>query len=273
MSSNKIPKVKDVKKIIESITSEKSSIAESIAESVAESISVSATATASTSSIPVKTLKFKGKGKGKATLSKVTISNDVSTDKKGFVESLRTVIINKIMTVVHHPKFKWIVAALLLCGLVFAYFKYQQYIKNKKLKLNKAIANEVKSTLPQSQQSQPQSHQSHQSHQSQQSQQQMQMQRQLIEEEARKQFEAQLIQQQYLQMQNLQQKEHMEKPVKNNKKTVKINPPVDSTTEEDTEEVFIEDQNVMNHNLTMDEMNAIDKQLEDVNIDNIINSD
>ncbi len=29
----------------------------------------------------------------------------------------------------------------------------------------------------------------------------------------------------------------------------------------------------MTHNLTMDEMNAIDKQLEDVNIDNIVNSD
>ncbi len=33
-----------------------------------------------------------------------------------------------------------------------------------------------------------------------------------------------------------------------------------------SEEVFIEHENVMSHNLTVDEMNAIDKQLEDVNI-------
>jgi hypothetical protein len=42
--------------------------------------------------------------------------------------------------------------------------------------------------------------------------------------------------------------------------------------EEDTEssdEVFIENENVMVHNLTIDEMNAIDKQLEDININNM----
>jgi type III secretory pathway component EscV len=38
---------------------------------------------------------------------------------------------------------------------------------------------------------------------------------------------------------------------------------------ESSEEVFIENENVMNHNLTRDEMNAIDKQLEDINIDDM----
>jgi hypothetical protein len=38
---------------------------------------------------------------------------------------------------------------------------------------------------------------------------------------------------------------------------------------ESSEEVFIEHENVMNHNLTIDEMNAIDKQLEDANFNNM----
>ncbi len=39
---------------------------------------------------------------------------------------------------------------------------------------------------------------------------------------------------------------------------------------ESSEEVFIEDEHILNHNLTAEEMNSIDKQLEDVNIDNLI---
>jgi len=39
-----------------------------------------------------------------------------------------------------------------------------------------------------------------------------------------------------------------------------------------SEEIFIEDKNVMEHNLTAEEMNAIDKQLEDVNLDHLMHA-
>ncbi len=39
-----------------------------------------------------------------------------------------------------------------------------------------------------------------------------------------------------------------------------------------SEEIFIEDKNVMEHNLTAEEMYAIDRQLEDVNIDHLMHA-
>lgn len=44
---------------------------------------------------------------------------------------------------------------------------------------------------------------------------------------------------------------------------------VSTESDSSSEEVFIEDKNIMNHNLTQDEINAIDKQLEDGGIDHI----
>jgi hypothetical protein len=44
------------------------------------------------------------------------------------------------------------------------------------------------------------------------------------------------------------------------------------TETSNSEEIFIEDKNVMEHNLTAEEMNAIDKQLEDVNLDHLMHA-
>jgi hypothetical protein len=135
MSSSQTPEMKvakTVKKIIESLTN-------------SHTISDSASHTSTSSVSPVKIVKVvKGNTKvgnikggnikgGNIKGPKINIKTSVAKSTN-FIDSIKTNVIKKIMTYVSHPKFKWIVAALLLCTLAFAYFKYQQHIKNKKLK-------------------------------------------------------------------------------------------------------------------------------------------
>lgn len=274
MSSSQTPEMKvakAVKKMVESLTQSNSHVS-------SETLSNSASSSSSSKHVsvsPVKVVKIKGKGKGgnvnvKGGASKgSTIGKGVKSPLKvkseGFIDSIKTNVIKKIMTIVSHPKFKWIVAAILLCLLAFAYFKYQQHLKNKKL-------NATKKNLPQNINKAPQTV----SHTAPQLAPPMPQMNQISnlsfnEDEIRKQYEAKLMQQQISLMQE-QMNANTNKPAQK-PKHVKIANPVDSTTEDESEEIFMEDQNVMKHNLTMDEMNALDKQLEDVNIDNIINSD
>jgi hypothetical protein len=289
MSSSQTPEMKvakTVKKIIESLTN-------------SHTISDSASHTSTSSVSPVKIVKVvKGNTKvgnikggnikgGNIKGPKINIKTSVAKSTN-FIDSIKTNVIKKIMTYVSHPKFKWIVAALLLCTLAFAYFKYQQHIKNKKLK---AVKNGPTPSQAQSQTSSQEPSQAQAPAQSQAQprnnmvkepipQQFQQFSNMRINEEAiRKHLEAQLmLQQQQINTVNMMQEKQNSKNQVNVKpgkkqKNVKIVHPEESTTEEESEEIFMEDQNVMTHNLTMDEMNAIDKQLEDVNIDNIVNSD
>jgi hypothetical protein len=283
MSSSQTPEMKvskTVKKIIESLTN-------------SHTISDSGSHTSTSSISPVKVVKvvkggnIKGvniKG-GNIKGPKINMKTSVAKSTN-FIDSIKTNVIKKIMTYVSHPKFKWIVAALLLCTLAFAYFKYQQHIKNKKIKAVKNSSAQANAKAQPPAQAQIQNnHNIAKEPMPQQFQQFSNV--GLNEETIRNQLDAQLIQQQLMQQQLMHQqlnkvqmmqekansKNHVNVKPGKKQKNVKIVDPEESTTEDESDEIFMEDQNVMTHNLTMDEMNAIDKQLEDVHIDNTVNSD
>uniref|UniRef100_A0A6C0HV89 Uncharacterized protein n=1 Tax=viral metagenome TaxID=1070528 RepID=A0A6C0HV89_9ZZZZ len=175
-------------------------------------------------------------------------------------------IMFKIINYVQHPKFKWVVIAILLCIFAFVYFKTQSKpVKkdaksdakkdNLNVRLNKnghpeLVEKEKPLTFgfkdPELQQKIEQLDNKQQQFFMKQMQQQMQMPPQ--------------------QMQMPQQHNHMAPPQHHQHQ---VPQPVSQQKEEtdsseESEEVFIENENIMNHNLTMEEMNAIDKQLEDV---------
>ncbi len=208
----------------------------------------------------------------KSTLTTSFTSHSSATD----IDSKSEGIINKIMEYINHPKFKWVVLALLLCIFAFIYFKTQSkpVKKNSKddakkdnlnVRLNKnghpelvekdkpmtfgikdKSLQEKLEHLDNKQQQQffmKQMQQQHHQHQHQMAPQQM-----APQQMAPQQMAPQMVPQQP-QMAPQQQHQQAEN---------------DTSDSESSEEVFIENENIMNHNLTMEEMNAIDKQLEDV---------
>jgi hypothetical protein len=232
-------------------------------------------------------------------------------------------IIQTILGVVKHPKFKWIVIAVLLCVCVFVYFKSQnkqtkqankeqiedsrldiiqdkdgrpilvdlkekEYMdkisqlekKEKQLndKINQMNANNMRSNNMRSDNMQSDNMRSDnnqypntQAPSAQKAQeeaaavQRTQQAAQRAQQEAaaqRAQQEAYRVQQEAAAAQRAQQEAY------------RVQQEADAAQRaqqetESSEEVFIENENVMNHNLTRDEMNAIDKQLEDINIDDM----
>jgi hypothetical protein len=205
---------------------------------------------------------------------------------------LKKTIIQTILGIVKHPKFKWMVIAVLLCICVFVYFKSQnrqtkqankEQIEDTRLdiakdkdgrpilvdlkekeymdkisqmeqrekqlheKINQMNSNNMRSNNNQ----QSKQHQDmHAIQQAQQAQQAAAFHRAQQEAEAQRVHRAR----QEAEAQRAQQPTfHRES----------------ESESESSDEVFIENENVMNHNLTREEMNAIDKQLEDININNM----
>ncbi len=224
-------------------------------------------------------------------------------------------IFNYVLNLLKHPKFKWALIAILLCIVVFIYFrsqnkkhvkdktdpvkedtrfenidiqkdkngrpilvdkKEQEYMdkitqlekKEKELlaKINQINTNNILNKQASSHQQE--AHARAQAQQEAQARAQAQQQAQAqARAQAQAQAQAQLQAQQQAQQQaqaqaQAQQQAHSRAQVQQQAQQQARD------NEEDTEssdEVFIENENVMNHNLTMDEMNAIDKQLEDMN--------
>jgi hypothetical protein len=206
-------------------------------------------------------------------------------------------IIQTILGIVKHPKFKWMVIAVLLCICVFVYFKSQNKqtkkdnkeqiedtrlditqdkdgrpilvdLKEKKYmdkisqleqkekqlneKINQITANNMRSNNNQPAKAQQADAIAAQRAQHAEAQQAAAMQR------ARQEAEAQ---QAAIAIQRAQQAEAQH--------AASLQRAQQMVESDSSEEVFIENENVMNHNLTRDEMNAIDKQLEDINIDDM----
>ena len=238
-------------------------------------------------------------------------------------------IIQTILGVVKHPKFKWIVIAILLCVCVFVYFKSQnkqtkkeqiedtrldiiqdkngrpmlvdlkekEYMdkisqleqKEKQLqeKINQINANNIRSNnnqqdaqklTPQVAQQAQQAEAAHRAAQqataaaqrAQQAQQAAAAQR--AAQQAQQAQHAQQAQQAAAaqRAQQTQQAEAAQRAQQAQQAAAANRAAQHASVEsESSEEVFIENENVMNHNLTRDEMNAIDKQLEDINIDDM----
>jgi hypothetical protein len=171
-------------------------------------------------------------------------------------------IIDKVLMFVKHPKFKWVVLGVILITLALGYFKYQQKLKAAKNKLEKTeTKNSDKDVLRQ-----------------QLLKQQFEM-AQIQAAQQAAQMQAQMQAAQQVSHQSSHQASHQsqasqvsKESMVNTKKSKKHRPPTPSDSSESSnssEEVFIEDQNVMRHNLTQEEMNEIDRHLENVNIDNL----
>jgi hypothetical protein len=149
----------------------------------------------------------------------------------GYVTALKSVFT--------HPKFKWIIIFVLLCGVAFYYFKFQR--KNKlPIRLGP-----LKAQQPAPQQNIFQQH--------------MAMKQNMLNNEA-----VQMQAQAQAEAQARAHAQMMLKKTQEVKKPVQRAQPIQESSDESSEEVFIEDNKVMEHNLTADEMHAIDKQLEDV---------
>jgi hypothetical protein len=217
-----------------------------------------------------------------------TSNSSVSENDSG----LSNGIMEKVMIVVKHPKFKWVVIAILLCVCAFIYFKTQKPSKNVKedtrkdkldVKLNKNGHPEL-----------VEKNKSDKSVKFEFKDKNLQKKLEELDNKQQQQFFTNHMQQMNQQPQMMQppqhhhtqphvpQPHHMPPPQQVPKvpqqvpkvpQTVQAPQQVpqvqsiakDSDSEEtESEEVFIENENIMNHNLTMEEMNAIDKQLEDI---------
>ena len=173
-----------------------------------------------------------------------TFTDNTSTVSEKVVQASNG-ILDTIMNIIKHPKFKWILVTIILCTLILFYFKSQNKQDKPKDKSKKEPIKE-KLTQDNHMPSEKEIHA-------------------LLEKE----LKDKLIREQMLQA-HLNQHQHQHQPQhKPPQKSQPPPPPQEESDSDSSEEVFIEDENVMNHNLTMDEMNAIDMQLEDVNLDNL----
>jgi hypothetical protein len=165
----------------------------------------------------------------------------------------KTNMMTHLLSLVKHPKFKWVIITILLCISAFVYFKTQKKKvvkkdnKNVELKLNKNNKPEIVEKNNN-------------------------IKFEFKDKEFQKKIEQLDNQQQAYLNQMHQHHNHagVSAPALQPLHKVPIHAPQEQQQEqnnEDTEssdEVFIENENIMNHNLTMEEMNAIDKQLEDI---------
>jgi len=200
-----------------------------------------------------------------------TFTNDTIVEKSsGFF--------TKFLDIISHPKFKWILLAIILTIIAFLYFKSQ----NKQIEKhspNDATYNVVQdengkpllvevSDMPNVERMKQQTDQQIRQQTDQQMRQQMRQQiRQQMEQEMEQQIRQEMEQQMRQQMEQ-QNRQQVNQQKKQNKKSIS---PISEESVDSSDEVFIEDENIMKHNLTAEEMNAIDRQLEDVNIDHLIN--
>jgi len=189
-------------------------------------------------------------------------------------------IVSKILGFVSQPKFKWYVLGLLLCIVAFIYFKSQnkkpktEIIEPEKEPIKEEFntqKNEIETSIAERD-------------------------KLWISKinEMKQEFTNQLTRQADVnsqliaQLNNAQNNQNQRRPSRRRAPTQthhqpsqphsQPQPPTkqhDSeqlTETSNSEEIFIEDKNVMEHNLTAEEMNAIDKQLEDVNLDHLIHA-
>ncbi len=151
-----------------------------------------------------------------------------------------TMVLNKAKEMLNNPKVKWVFLAILLCIAAFLYFRMQKKRSDTKPKEEHDL------NVIENKNGQPE----------------------LIQMPTPPpivpQFDAVAMERA---MREKIENEMREKMIQEN---AKRNPPVPDSDSSD--EVFIEDENVLNHNLTAEEMNAIDKQLEDVNLDHLMNN-
>ncbi len=160
-----------------------------------------------------------------------------------------TMVLTKAKDLLNNPKIKWVFLAILLCVAAFLYFRMQKKQSDKKPKeehnLNTINDHNGQPELI----SLPPPPVYHQAPPQQAPQPQIDM--MAVERALRERIENEMRE-------------------KMTQDTNKRKPPVPDS--ESSDEVFIEDENVLNHNLTAEEMNAIDRQLEDVNLDNLMNN-
>lgn len=151
-----------------------------------------------------------------------------------------------ILSFVSHPKFKWYILGIILCVVAFIYFKFQNIKPKEKLpnenKQEFANQNDNINVLLETRDNAWLSKIN----------------------TLKQQFNTQLATQADVNAQLLAQLQNAHKHTKPSKQ------PEQSSETNSSEEIFIEDKNVQEHNLTADEMNAIDKQLEDVNMDHLM---
>jgi hypothetical protein len=147
-------------------------------------------------------------------------------------------LVDKVLGFTKHPKFKWIVFVFIVVVGALTYFKYQKILKERLLSAKQKMQS-------------PQ-----------------ELLKQTLQNQLKKQFD---MEQMHSQQAHVQQVRPPVKQVKQTKKEKKVEPPPPESSSEDTsdEEVFLEDPNIMKHNLTQEEMYAIDRQLEDVNLENL----
>lgn len=187
-------------------------------------------------------------------------------------------ILNKVLDILKHPKIKWVLIGLVLCAVSFFYLNTQkskisklnkkqientnvntelnennrpilvdkkEYIEklaNLELKEKQLLEKINKMNNPASQMYQnvykPHVHQHQQS-----------------------------IPQQPKPQQSIPQQPQPQPSIPLPPKKIPDQPTIYEEDDNSSEEVFIENENVRNHNLTMDEMNVINKQLENINME------
>jgi len=179
-------------------------------------------------------------------------------------------IVSKILGFISQPKFKWYILGMLLCIVAFVYFKFQNKPKKNKTEQmnvditedkpveNKNLPNENINLLLEERDKEWINK--------------INSMKQQYNTQLATQADvnAQLIAQlQAIQRQNTQPPQ----PQPPRQSAPKQKQPIEHLSESSqSEEIFIEDKNVMDHNLTAEEMNAIDKQLEDVNLDHLMHA-
>jgi hypothetical protein len=195
-------------------------------------------------------------------------------------------ILNVILNIVKHPKFKWAIIAILLCIAVFIYFRTQN--KPKKTDKKEDTRNLVNEHLEvqKDKNGKPvivdKKEQEYMNKITKLEQKEKdlaskinQMNTNNILNNTNQQQEAkrmEQIQQEARRMEQIQQEARRREQIQQEARRMEQIKQEELKMEQDTEssdEVFIENENVMVHNLTIDEMNAIDKQLEDININNM----
>ena len=183
-------------------------------------------------------------------------------------------IMSKLLGLISQPKFKWYILGLLLCIVAFIYFKFQNKTLNKQSEEIKAEQKEEFNVDVDVDKIEKDNNLNN-----------------TLEErdklwinkinELKQQFNNQLATQADINTQlvaKLQAQPQIQIPPPIQKhpppqKQQASKQPVEQLTETtSSEEIFIEDKNVMEHNLTAEEMNAIDKQLEDVNLDHLMHA-
>lgn len=178
------------------------------------------------------------------------------------VKAVATTPLNIIKNLLSHPKVKWYVIGMMLCVVIFIYFKYQ----------NKQAAKKQDDFNVQPQPTQTEPH--------------PQPFEQNFDERDKmwvekinmmqEQFNKQLAVQASVNSQLMEKLQGLNQQGLNQQGLNRPQPPttqppmpntlLESSDETSESEVYIEDKNVMEHNLTAEEMKTIDMQLEDVHL-------